>query len=343
MKNMKELLKRILSMIRNFFPQWRIYGLSVAFWTLMFPFHHLFAFFRPFLGKKKHGAILRYLTNRYDEVIKNSNDRKILPELFIGHESIIWVCWWDGEEAMPALVKVCYKSILKHAGKHPVRLITKYNSRNFISIPEYILDKVNARIITITHFTDILRANLLYEYGGIWMDITILILKEIKLGDLPFYTLKAPSKNASVSLARFAGFSNPSFSQVNQHESPQISRWSGFLFAGYKNSIIFELIRNILHAYWKDHNDQIEYLLFDYAIALGYDNISVIRTMIDQVPCSVTEKFEMEKSLNIEYSEEIFSRFLLTPFHKLTWKKTFNEYTNNNKLTIYGYLLKQFS
>jgi hypothetical protein len=330
-------------MIRNFFPQWRIYGFSVAFWSLVFPLHRLFVCFRPFFGVKKHGAILAYLNKRYGEVIKAAAGKNRAPESFIGHESTIWVCWWDGEESMPPLVKVCYRSILKHAGTHPVQLITKNNCRDFISIPEYVLDKVNAGIITITHFSDILRANLLYEYGGIWMDITILVLADITFGNLAFYTLKAPSKiSASISLARFAGLSNASYTPETQHDGPQISRWSGFLFAGNKNSVIFELIRDILHAYWKDHNDQIEYLLYDYAIALGYDNIPVIREMIDNVPCSNAEKFEMEKSLNVEYSEECFSLFFLTPFHKLTWKKAFNVYTKNNKLTIYGYLLKQF-
>ena len=344
MKTPGESLRRIFSKIGRFFPLRRIYGFSVAFWTLLFPLHHLFACCGPFSGVKKHGAILEYLIEHYGEILKGFTGKNTAPELFILPESTIWVCWWDGEEAMPALVKVCYKSILRHAGSHPVRLVTKYNYGDFIPIPKYIVEKVNAGIITITHFSDILRAALLYKYGGIWMDATVLVLADITLENMAFYSLKAPAKkSASITLARFAGLSNTSTASKIRHDGPQTSRWSGFLFAGTQNAVIFELVRDILYAYWKDHNDQIEYLLFDYVIALGYDNVPAIREMIDHVPLCDAEKFELEKSLNNEYSEEGFSRFSLTPFHKLTWKKNFNIHTANNKPTIYGYLLDQFN
>lgn len=38
--------------------------------------------------------------------------------------SPIWVCWWQGKENMPDIVKACYNSIQKHACNHPVILIT---------------------------------------------------------------------------------------------------------------------------------------------------------------------------------------------------------------------------
>lgn len=333
-------IQRYFPIMRRFFPQWRLYGFSVAFWSLLFPFHHIFGFLRAFLGIQKHRAVLSYLTEHYKDVIVKFSRKNPQPELNIDPASTIWVCWWDGEEAMPGIVKVCYKTIKQHSGRHPVILITKDNYKEYVSFPDYILEKVNSKIMTVTHFSNMLRANLLYEYGGIWMDATILTLKDISLEDMPFFTLKAPAKkNNSISMARYAGISDISTPYRYKLFTPKVSRWSGFLLAGTKGSVIFEYMRDILYAYWKDHNDQIDYVLYDYTIALGYDNIPEMKKMFDNVPCSGMEKFVMEKKLNTEYNDKNFAPFLPIPFHKLTWKLKFNEYTKKQKLTIYGYLL----
>ena len=334
-------IKRFYSIAKRFFPQWQLYGFSVAFWSLLFPFHHIFSFLKPFLGVQKHRAILIYLNNRYTSIHEKYSNGIFEPGTSISPDSNIWICWWDGEDTMPDLVKSCYNSIKQHAGSHPVKFISKFNYKEYVTFPDYIIEKVNAKIITITHFSNLLRVNLLYEYGGIWMDATILTLKDISLNTMSFFTLKAPAKkNNGVSMACFAGISDTKTSYSFNKKDPKISRWSGFLLAGIKGSCIFEYLREILYSYWKDHNDQIDYVLFDYTIALGYDNIPCMKEMIDSVPCSIMEKFVLEKNLNIEYSEKNITQYLQVPFHKLTWKEHFHEYTKDNRRTIYGNLLQ---
>ena len=339
MKINKEFLYRNLSRIPRFFNQWYLYGFKVAFWCLVFPFKRLFGNLQPYFCIQKHKSILLYLYKKYSNLIDNLSRDNDIPETLIDPKSPIWVCWWDGEESMPDLVKICYNTIRKNAENHTVQLITKNNFYDFISIPDYILEKVNSGVMTVTHFSNIIRVNLLYNYGGIWMDATILVLQNIFLKNLSFFTLKAPAKNSdSVTLSRYAGLSDLSVSYKYQN-IPEISRWSGFLLAGTKNSLIFKYLRDILYAYWKDHNDQIDYLLFDYTIALGYDNFPVIKKMIDNVPCSPTEKFILEKNMNNEYSDKEFSQYYSTPFHKLTWKLKFDFYTKENRATIYSHIL----
>ena len=335
-----EIRKKALSILKRFFPLcWR-YGFSVGFWSVVFPFHKLFAPFRVFFGTKKHKTIFCYLLEHYSSVIENFAKKNVEPGSKIAPESTIWVCWWDGFDSMPPIAKACYDSILRHAGTHPVQLISKFNFKDFISIPEYILRKVDAGIITVTHFSNIVRANLLYEHGGIWMDATIWVAQDISIAGLPFYTLKAPApKSSSVTLARFAGLANP-VARINDDTPPQTSRWSGFLLAGAKHSIVFDYMREILYAYWKDHDDQIDYVLYDYTIALGYEYIPAFKGLVDGIQCSPVEKFEMEKNLGKKFSKEMFSQYCTTPFHKLTWKQNFALYnTKNQELTVYGYLL----
>ena len=76
---------------------------------------------------------------------------------------------------MPDIVKACYNSIQRHACNHPVILITEENFRDYIDMPEYIINKQKEGYIDITHFSDILRMMLLTKHGGIWMDSTLLI------------------------------------------------------------------------------------------------------------------------------------------------------------------------
>ena len=334
------IIKNLLR-IPRFFSQFRLYGFNVAFWTLLFPFNRLFFNNRLKIAAHKHVAILKYLSNCYNNILIKYKNIINVSNSFLESDATIWVCWWDGENNMPPIVKSCYNSIVINAASHPVVLITKYNYFNYISIPEKILNKVNSGIITITHFSNILRANLIYEYGGIWLDSTILVLNKIVLNDLSFFTLKAPAKKSvSVTINYFLDSSyrkEPHFKNETE-----ISYWSGFLLAGVKQSFIFAYLREILHAYWNEHNNQIDYLLFDYLIALGYQNIPAMKHAIDNVPCIEYEKFELEKALNKEYNEKIFKEFKLSTFHKLTWKKRFSITTNNNKNTLYAYLLSNY-
>jgi len=330
---------RFSLLLKRFFPQLRIYGFSVAISCLFFPFNRFFGPFKFHVAVHKHRVILKYLFERYKNIFINYSNKNAEPCSFIKPDSIIWVCWWDGEDKMPTIVKACYDSLQKHSGLHPVQLINKYNFNDFITIPQFIIEKVNNGKISVTHFSNIVRANLLYEYGGIWLDATIMVLKDISLEKTSFFTLKAPAnKSVSITLTRFAGLSD--FSKRFKNQSmPGISRWSGFLLAGARHSLIFEYLRDILHAYWKDHDDQIDYLLFDYTIALGYDNIPMMKNEIENVPCSSMEKFELEKILNDEYSENKFKKFYTETYHKLTWKKNFKTVSKNNRQTVYGHLL----
>ena len=71
---------------------------------------------------------------------KNTHKKKEIPPA--SNQAPIWVCWWQGENAMPPIVQSCFQSLCSHAGNHLVHLITQENISKYVTIPDYILRKV---------------------------------------------------------------------------------------------------------------------------------------------------------------------------------------------------------
>lgn len=102
----------------------------------------------------------------------------------------IWVFWWQGLESAPARVKACVDSIKRNAASRDVIVITKDNVREYTDLPDYAFRKLAEGKITLTHFSDILRFNLLKLHGGLWMDATLYAVRPLDSSRYsgPFFT-----------------------------------------------------------------------------------------------------------------------------------------------------------
>lgn len=141
----------------------------------------------------------------------------------------------------------------------------KNNISDYLTLPKYILKKVNKGKITVTHFSDILRAGLLFNYGGIWIDSTCYIIKDEfdKITHYSFYTQKY----------------KPNISNFFNE-----GKWSGFFMGAGKNNPFEYFLYNIFLSYWKKYDTLVDYFLIDIFISIGYENINLIKEMIDKVP-----------------------------------------------------------
>lgn len=142
---------------------------------------HLFLFsFICF--KLKDFLVLKFMKRHYGNFISQLS-QKIKEEKCIEPKDTtklpIWVCWLQGEENAPLLVQRCIKSIKKNCGQHPVIIITNENFKQYVDIPDYVLEKTKSKIITYTTFSDILRMALLKKYGGMWIDATFYLSQKI--------------------------------------------------------------------------------------------------------------------------------------------------------------------
>lgn len=82
-------------------------------------------------------------------------------------------------------------------------VIDQNNYRDYVDIPDYIIKKLDKKQMSLTHFSDILRMALLYEYGGVWMDATLFTVEEIP--DIILNNVDIESRK-DVSVVRILGF-----------------------------------------------------------------------------------------------------------------------------------------
>lgn len=322
--------------IRQFIAHLIRFNLSIAFKLVVIPcFQDGLSTYERF--KYKHMVIKRYIKKRYKKVIDSFKEKRNNIDSSFANDYPIWFLWWQGENAMPPIIQTCYQMLIKNSNGHKIRLVTHENFSSFVTIPSYILKKVNKKNISLTHFSDILRICLLYEYGGLWIDATVLLVKPLPplpliCAHLGFWT---PKDNCIV----LNSFSNASNWIVREN------KWVTFCLYLSKNNLLAEFVRKLFFEYFKREKKIIDYYLFDYFISLCYDNIPDVRVMIDSVPPNNPQVHDIQHllQLNYEYNEILFNEVCSnTFFHKLNWKKDFNEYTENGKLTNYGYIVKNF-
>lgn len=237
--------------------------------------------------------------------------------------SNIWFLWWQGiDDKTPELVKECLKSVEKNKGDHSVVVITKNNVRDYLDLPEYYYEKLDKKMITLTHFSDILRVELLARYGGIWSDASFFWDEKLPdyIYDLKFFTLKHGL------LADF-------------HVCKGL--WTDGFIASGKNNAMVEYLRDSFRVYWKQENFLLCYLLIDSFIALAYEHWDFFRENIDKIPYSNEQMYFVDLHGNEAFDFEFFnSKISHTHIFRVHYKKKFVARTNDNQITNFGYIVR---
>ena len=266
---------------------------------------------------KVHNIITRYLDKNYSNILQENTHNTPLNKNYK-----VWVFWWQGELNAPELVQSCINSIRTNFQNNEVIVLDKNNYSDYIDIPDYIMDKVKKKIITITHLSDIVRSICLSKYGGIWLDATLYFVSPIDnlIQNQKFYTVRQSPTNKT-------------------HLYVSQSRWTGFCMAGCKNNALFVNLKNVLFEYWKKHNQLINYFLIDYIINLQYIKCDSINKMINEVPLNNVNIQKLYPELFNPYSEEKFKQLCKnTNVFKLSYK--FNLAKTNTKSTFYQKIIE---
>lgn len=186
---------------------------------------------------EKH--IYNYLKRKYLHVKGEDNNTDISNE----EDFVIWLCWFQGYDDAPLLVKRCIDNIVSLYGdNYTIKLITKKNFQQYANLPEYIVEKWMNHKISDAHFSDLIRLECLIKHGGCWIDSTVFCSSK----ELPDYITKSE-------LFLFTTFS------LNDIEVSKISNW---LIAAKPNNILLRETQRMLYAYWRDFDYAINYYIF---------------------------------------------------------------------------------
>lgn len=235
--------------------------------------------------------------------------------------STIWMFWWQGEDSMPPLVKTCYLQAKKIFNDKKVVLLDQSNWSDYVEIPAIILEKVKAGIITLTHFSDILRMALLYQRGGLWMDATLFISRAIpnSIFKQPLFTIKSEMELVYVSQCR----------------------WTAFGFGSLKGHPLAKFMQNLFFQHWQKYDQFIDYFFIDYGIRMAYDECKPIRESIDNYAMQQENLYSLGNSLSSIYTHELWDEIMHSGyFFKLNRRLEVQEHANSNE-TIFGHMLHQ--
>lgn len=307
-----------------------LYTIFVRFFSYLFNFGPRLTFYYivyPRFGGRKaifrrHEEIKRYIKLKFASVLNKYKDA-VYPESQSFDNRKIWVCWLQGEANMPDIVRTCYNSVKANANGREVVLITNENVEKYISIPKFIKDKVNNGKMSRTHLADYIRISLLKNYGGLWIDATVLVTDKINVDcKLPFFSIKQmPDSIHFVSQYRWAVWILGC--------SPQIGK------------ILFDCLENLFKAYLKKHSLFIDFFLFDYFLAVMYDEIPLVKQLVDNCPYNNPNAYELGNLLNKEFNEDAFLQLKKNnTFHKLSWKQPYFMHTADDKPTFYSVISK---
>lgn len=96
------------------------------------------------------------------------------PNLKKDRSNKVWFCWLQGLSVAPQIIQICYKSLCRHLSDRDIVVVDGNNWKDYIELPDYIIDKWERRQIPPALFADLLRLQLLIRYGGTWIDSTVL-------------------------------------------------------------------------------------------------------------------------------------------------------------------------
>lgn len=309
---------KILDNIWNFFNKTDEFGLFIPFSNLVLiygnklpsTFLNRIAIQRKKLIQKKLFKLIGYCITAKQEIASSYEPN-----------APIWFYWMQGEKNMPPIPKLCLSSLRKHANGHPVIFLDAENINQYINIPHNILKAYHAGKLKQAHYADIIRILLLAQHGGLWMDATLLVTRDLPetIFNTPFFSIKTKEFGYFVSRCR----------------------WAVFCLAGWKHNILFERLCDCFTAYFEHTDVMIDYFMFDQLIDMLYTQNEEIRNMIDKVPYSNPFVHGMNRLLLNDFDVQVYKQLTeSTFFFKLNWKAYTQEQLTENRNNYFNTLLR---
>ncbi|OZG68554.1 capsular polysaccharide synthesis protein [Bifidobacterium eulemuris] len=278
----------------------------------------------PACGKWYSRKVEAFLATRIAPYVQYDKSNS-MEDSTISSDAPIWIMWWQGLEEAPEIVKKCYQSVLDHAGNRPVHLLSEKNFADFAPRSKTFLRYVETGEITLTHFSDFLRFELLYLHGGIWLDATLFMSNSIDsmLEGKRLFSIRQGSQT-------FRG---------GVWDSQWSLFWTAYCWGGCAGEPLFKWIIDMFDEYHHRVDIMIDYLLVDRVINLAYTTITDAHNAIEGIPDNNGDTLYMQSMLNKPAADFLPSDS--TSLYKLSWKEKYQLISDSGKPTLYALLMKE--
>lgn len=231
-----------------------------------------------------------------------------------------WTCWWQGENCAPEIVKACWNSHRRYLPKETrLIIITKDNYKQYITLPDYILEKVKDGNITLTTLSDIIRVNLLYKFGGIWFDSTLLLTKALPIDifDFPIYTRNIPE---------------------TQYCTKTV--WADWFMFAQPGDLLFWFVSEAFNYYYSVYDRIQYYYTIDFLIAICCNTFHEVQDNFMNVPYNNEMALELGKHLKDKFHQEEYRKLIGDSFvQKLSYKIEWESEAQKEE-SIYMHIVK---
>ena len=256
---------------------------------------------------KKYNVILK----KYKNILENINYEE--TAITNKKNNKIWICWLQGIDKAPDLVKRCVESVYKNCPDSEITIITTNNLFNYIDLPDFIVEKWKKGIITNTHLSDIIRTELLIKYGGLWMDATTFLI-----GQIPEYVYRK-----GFFLYRY---------KAKVDLTITVNSW--FIYSE-GNHRLLKITRDLLYAYWQKENKLKEYFLWHFFMNMAIKKYPEDYHRIPQISDEMAHM--LRNVLGEQYDENYWNDISkLSSVQKLTYKME----KSDKSRTFYDYIIE---
>ena len=214
----------------------------------------------------------------------------------------IWLMWTQGLEQAPPLVLKCCESVEPYRGDYDVVVLTADNLSQYVRLPEHIAHLYREKKIGEALHSDLVRAYLLLQYGGIWRDATC-----YQSAPYPSYVVEAPFFMFSKSL-------------LGGQLSPIIG--SSWFIKAEADNVLLRKAFAFLCEYFRHNSTPHNYYLFHLTLTMLVESDVACRRQWQQMPyvCNM-DPHVFYFHWDLPYSAEGYCHLLNACFiHKLSYK-----------------------
>lgn len=300
---MKNKIKKVINIFKESKLHRNNFGLSYSFSFLC---HSLFLRSRMYKTRIEAISICEKEFNYiYEDINQNYADRDSVDE----SQKNIFCFWAQGVDNLPKLQQLSLESLKRYYSDYNIILLDINNYSNYVELDTRILRLYKDGLITTQTFSDILRFNLIYKFGGVWCDFTMVHFSRLPL---------------------FEYIQKYGFWSINHDSKAKEQLWgkvypvtyTTFFFAANKGNANMKACVDFYNAYYKKYNYAIDYFMNDYMLILCMKN-KLNNDQINKIPFINASPFVLSDALNEGDVTFVYDNIERCP-QKFNWR-TVNE------------------